>query len=397
MDDRTVKVTANDVYFKNLELAGGFQIVPKHLWTGTNVNESPQGRKPLGSGPYRLLRWDTGREIVLERDPAWHGLARGESSNPQRIIYKFVEEPVVRLQLLKNGAIDQYDRIPALQWVRQLGDPKWAERFHKYEYQYPSYNYIGFNLRKPLFQDLRVRQALDHLVDREKVIKQIYQGFASPTSGFNLPSDPAYHAGIEPTAYDPEKARALLAEAGWTDTNGDGILDKDGKPFQFNFLIASGSINGEKIALLVQDEFKKHGIDVRILKLDWSVMLDRVKKWDFDVTAMGWALGLDGDPYQIWHGSQAEIKDSSNSIGYKNPEADRLMEEARKEFDPKKRNAMYRKLHEIIYNDRPVMFLVVPKQMMAVDKRWEGISIYVPRPCYDLTEWFVPAGHRRFE
>ena len=398
VDDRTVRLHASDVYFKNLEIAGSFAVLPKHVWEQyDDFNNAPPARAPIGSGPYKFVKWDTGKEIVLERNPDWHGLTRGEKNNPEKLIYKLLSEDTVTLQLLKNGTIDLYDGITPVQWTRQLNGAKWDEQLNKVTYDFPAYNYIGWNMRREPFTDPKVREALALLMDRDKIIDRVYFGLAKPTSGFNIPGTDAYDEAIKPTPFDPKKAKKLLAEAGWKDTNGDGILDKDGKPLRFDFMIAAGRDTAEKIGLIYKEDLKKAGIDMTLTKLEWAVMLDRVKKWNYDSMAMGWALGVDGDPYQIWHSSQADIQDSSNSIGYKNPEADRLIEEGRVEFDAAKRNALWRQLHEVIANDYPVVFMVVPKGLMAVDKRWQNIKLYPARPNYNEGEWFVPATQRKFQ
>jgi len=397
IDERTIQFTANEVYFKNLLAIGGLPIIPKHIWEVNHepdkewdFNNHPAGRVPVGTGPYKFYKWATGREIIVNRYADWHGLKRGEVNYPQRIVFRIVSEASVLLLLLKNGTIDMYDRIPPLQWERQLDNPKWDRRFNKFEYDFPGYSYFGFNLRKAPFDDPKVRQALSHLVNVDNLIDKVMKGKASRTSGILPPKSKGYNQAIEPVPYDPEKARELLAEAGWKDTDGDGLLDKDGKPFVFDMMIASAGTTGPVSAQYLQEDLQKLGIRMNILTLDWQLMLDRVQKWDFDMMMMGWAMSLDSDPHDIWHSDEAEKPGSANAIGYKNPKADALMEAARKEMDDDTRNAMYRELHELIASDYPVVFLWTEKRLMAVDKRWHNIEFYVPRPCYNTDEWFVP-------
>ena len=187
-----------------------------------------------------------------------------------------------------------------------------------------------------------------------------------------------------------------MDEAGWKDTNGDGLRDKNGKIFQFTLLFSAGNERAEKIGLIYQEDLKKAGIKLDLRRLEWAVFLQQMGEWQFDAVCLSWALSFDMDPYQIWHSSQAKLKNSSNAIGYENPEADKIIEIARQEFDPQKRRILYQKLHRMIYEDYPVVFLLAPKQLMAVDRRFDNIHIYAIRPCYDVGEWFVPASKQRY-
>jgi peptide/nickel transport system substrate-binding protein len=393
LDAETVRFVATKKYFKTLESVGGMTIIPKHIFeNGADFNKHPAGRSPLGTGPYKFKYWKTGSEIALERNPDYWG----ETNYPGKLLYKILPEPTVTLQLFKRGDIDFYYRINTIQWVRQLSGPEYDSRFQKFATDIPTYSYIGFNLTKAPFDDVRVRRAIDHLIDREKIIAQVYQGFAKPTSGPFFINDPCYDAAIEPTKYDPARAAQLLDEAGWKVSLQDGRRYKFGRAFTFTFLLPSGSVNGLAIAQILKEELIKLGIDMDIQRLEWAVFLQRTNEKKFQMLAMSWMLSFDMDPYQVWHGSQAELKDSSNFIGYSNPKADALMDKAREEFDAPKRHAMYRKLHRMIYDDCPVVFVAVPQLLMAVDPRWHGITIY-PKQNFDIGEWFVPTALRKYE
>jgi len=127
-----------------------------------------------------------------------------------------------------------------------------------------------------------------------------------------------------------------------------------------------------------------------IRKLEWSVFLENVKDWKFDACGLGWALVPNPDPYQIWHGSQAEIKGSSNHVGYQNPEVDRLIELNREEFDREQRIEYCQEIHRLIHEDQPYAFLMVRKELTVVDKRILNIEPHPIRPIFYLHEWFVP-------
>jgi peptide/nickel transport system substrate-binding protein len=392
LDPYTVRFTATERYFKTLECLGTDElpIVPKHILEKgePDFNKHPFGRHPVGTGPYKFVRWDTGSQIVLERNDAYWGMP---PHYPKRLVFQIIEESYVSAQLLKKGEIDVVDGISPIQWERELAGTRSATRLNKIVYPYPAYSYLGFNLRNPEFSDIRVRHAIDLLIPRDEILAQIFLNqYASKTSGYDPPSSQNYNHDVAPTSYNPALALQLLNEAGWKNDHGDGILYKDGKPLSFTLVYPSGNINGQKILELVQESLRRGGIDLKLSRLEWAQLLKKLNDWNFDMTLSGWALDINGDPYQLWHSSQADIKKSSNFIGYKDPAADKLIEEGRLEYDDAKRAAIYRQLQKVIHDDYPVCFLFNPHVILLVSDRFQNVNIFAPRPCFDITSWWVP-------
>ncbi|HUB67306.1 MAG TPA: peptide-binding protein [Candidatus Methylacidiphilales bacterium] len=392
LDPYTVRFIASQRYFKTLEELGELPIIPKHILEQgePDFNKHPFARHPIGTGPYKFVRWDTGSDIVLERnDDYW------DTSNPRypkRIIYEVIEEDYIAAQIIKKGEIDVYDEVSPLIWKHSLAPSPAMARLHEIVYPYPAYNYVGYNLRLPLFSDIRVRHALDLLIPRDEIISKVYLGqYAGKTSGYDLPSQPSYNQDVPPTPYDPTLALQLLNQAGWKNDHGDGLLYNNNQPLSFTLLYPAASDRSQKIAELIQESFRRYGIDLKLSELQFAQLIDRTDDWKFDAVLAGWSLDIpNGDPYQIWHGSQADIKKSSNFIGYKNPAADKLMDEARLEYDDDKRNALYRQLHKIIHDDYPVSFLTYPKEIVVISDRYQNVKTFAPRPCFDITSWWVP-------
>jgi len=386
LDDYTVRFRWKKPYFKALEMLGGMPIVPKHILDdGTDFNKHPFGRHPIGTGPYRFVKWETGKRIELERNPDYWG----KPAYFDKIIFKIITDNNVALQVFKQGGLDIVS-LTAIQWLKQTNSPHFQKRANKIYYDYPSYSYIGWNLRREPFNDRKVRQAMTMLLDRQSILKNIYYCLGKVVSGPFYINTPYYDHSIKPLAYDPERAKKLLAEAGWIDHNGDGWLDKNGKDFRFELLIVADSQNAEKIATIYKEELKKAGIDMQIRRLEWSVFLQHIQEWKFDACMLGWALDANPDPYQLWHSSMADVKGSSNHIGYKNPEVDKLIEQARAEFDKQKRIQILHKIHRIIHDDQPYTFLFNSKALVAVDKRIRNVIPYPIRPIFKYTQWFVP-------
>lgn len=389
LDDYTVRYRYRIPYYLALEFCGGIPIVPAHLFAESDdFNQHPIGRHPVGTGPYRFVKWNTGEQIVLERDDGYWG----EKPHLQRIVFKIVTDSTVALEVLKQHGLDDMGLRP-IQWAMQTRGKRFQQDFQKLKYYLPSYSFVGWNLRKPLFQDRRVRQAMTMLVNREPILKKILFGLGTVISGPFYVNSPAYNQAIQPYPYDPKAALNLLHEAGWTDHDGDHILDKDGIPFEFEFIISSGSKFAEQLTTILQENLKRVGIRMRIRKLEWAVFIQKIDAHEFDACTLSWRMGWDSDPFQIWHSSQAEK--GSNFVGFVNVEADRLIEEARKEFDAEKRRQMYHRFHEIIHEEQPYTFLFTTEALVAVDRRFANVQVYplglAPK------EWWVPRDLQRYQ
>jgi len=393
LDPYTVRFTATERYFKTLESLGTgdtLPIVPKHILEKgePDFNKHPFGRHPVGTGPYKFVRWDTGSQIVLERNDDYWG---GAVAYPKRLVYEVVEEPYIAAQLLKKGELDVVDGMSPIIWEHDLAGTRSATRINEIVYPYPAYSYLGFNLRLPMFSDVRVRHALDLLMPRDEILAQIaLNKYASKTSGYDPPSSPNYNHDVTPTPYDPALALQLLNEAGWKNNHGDGLLYKNGQPLSFTLLYPSGSVNAQKTAELMQESLRRSGVDMKLERLQFVQLIQRLDDWKFDAAMLSWALDINSDPSQLWDSSQADIKKSSNFIGYKNPEADKLIAAGRLEYDDEKRAALYRQLQKIIHDDYPVCFLFNPHVILLVANRFQNVKTFAPRPCFDIGSWWTP-------
>ncbi len=190
----------------------------------------------------------------------------------------------------------------------------------------------------------------------------------------------------------------MLKEAGWSDTDGDGILDKviDGRkvPFRFEIKINSGNTTRKSVALILQDELRKHGIDVSVREIDWTIFLGDVKARKFDAVILGWAMSVsEPDAYQVWHSSQS-ANQGSNHISYKNERVDRILEQYRREFDPNKRIELYREFQRILSDEQPYTFLFVGKSVVAAHRRIHGVEVFAGgiRPI----DWWVPKAAQKY-
>lgn len=383
IDEHTVRFVFNRPYFRALEQCGYLQIIPKHIFgDGQDFNNHPANFKPVGSGPFMLKDWDRGRLVQLSRNERYWN--RDHNPRLKGIEYVIIPDMNTSFQYLKKGGLDFSDDMRAIQWVRQSESGKFGERFKKYKFFPPGLAYIGWNQKKPFFEDKRVRQAMSMVLDRQKIVDKLQYGQAMLVSGPGYYYGPSYDQSIKPLPYDPKQAVKLLDASGWVDHDGDGIRDKDGVPFQFDMIYSSGSPGGDRVSTILREELDKLGIVLNPRPTEFSVLINMLISGNFDAAMLGWAGGaIESDHYQIFHSSQ--IDGGSNRISFDNPEADRLMELVRVTIDPEKRRQLQYKLHALLHDEAPYTFLYLPPALAAVDRRFTNVTAYPTG--FDITEW----------
>jgi len=245
-----------------------------------------------------------------------------------------------------------------------------------------------------MFADKKVRWALSHLINKQKMIDQVLKGLAKPVTGPIIFTQPDHNPNVPQIEYSPEKARQLLNEAGWTDSDGDGILDKviNGKkvPFKFTFIANSGNDLRKQVLLIISEELRKGGITAEVMQLEFSVYLENLHTHNFDASISGLEgnAGATNDLFQTWHSSQAKNK-GSNWHSFSNAEADQLLASTRTEFDPAKRKANMGRLQEILYEEQPVSFLWAQPLFIGRVDRFDNVEFIRQRPCFAIPYWIV--------
>jgi peptide/nickel transport system substrate-binding protein len=236
------------------------------------------------------------------------------------------------------------------------------------------YDYIGLNDRSPLFSDARVRRAMTMLLDRGAIVRGLFKGSARIISGPWAPDSPAYDATVAPLPFDPAAARRLLDEAGWRDTNGNGTRDRNGREFEFELLVSAGSVVGRQIDEVFAGELARAGISATIRPIEWSSYVERIDAGNFEAASGAWsASDPNPDPYPYWHSSQWPPV-GLNSAFYRNAEADRLIEEARREKDEPRRLELYHRLHRIFRDEAPAIWVVNASVKYAFRRDIRGIA-----------------------
>lgn len=382
-DRYTVRVTYKEPFAPALE-SWGMGIVPEHLLQGKDVSSPEVNRHPVGNGPYRLAEWVTGQRLVLD---AYDGYFEGRP-NIDRVITRIIPDAATMFLELKFGGIDYMSLTPP-QYKLQANTPFFLKYFQKFRYPSFGYTYMGYNLLNPLFSDKRVRQAMAHAINKKEIIYGVLLGYGTPCTGPFPPESWAYNSNVKDYDYNPGKALALFAAAGWK-MNASGLLEKDGKIFSFTLLVNQGNDARLKTAQILQEQLRLVGIDIHIKVYEWQAMLHEfVDKKRFEAVILGWALSRDPDIYDIWHSSKTK-EGEFNFISYKNDEVDRLLLEGRSTFSLEKRKKIYHRIHEILAEDQPVAFLYVPDALPILNKRFKGVVKAPAGIEYDFIHWYVP-------
>lgn len=385
LDNYTFRVTYKKPFAPALTSWGNLVVLPRHLLKDKDITKTDFGRNPIGTGPYKLKKWVSGQEVILNSNKDYF------QGRPyiDRYIYRVIPDTATMFLELQTGGVDIMGLTP-IQYTKQTNTDFFKTNFQKFRYPVFSYTYLGFNLKHPWFKDKRIRQAIAHAIDKNEIIDVVLFGLGSPATGPYVPNTWPYNPNVKQYEFNPEKAKRLLAEAGWRDTDRDGIVEKDGKPFRFTILTNMGNRQRINTATIIQWRLAKIGIKVDIRLLEWSTFINEfIDKRRFEAVLLGWSIGLDPDQYDIWHSSKTRQKEF-NFISYSNPVVDELLEKGRRIFDIKQRKKIYYKIQEILAEEVPYIFLYVPDAIPIVHARIKGIR---PSPIgisYNLPEWYVP-------
>ncbi len=390
LDKHTFRVTYEKPFAPALS-SWGLSMLPKHLLEGKEIVRSPLARAPVGTGPYKFKEWITGEKIVLEANEDYF---KGKPYI-KRYLYRIIPDTATMFLELKAKSIDQMGLRP-LQYLKQTDYPAFKKNFNKYRYTAFGYTYLGYNLLDEKFKDKRVRQAISYAIDKQEIIDGVLMGLGQIATGHYKPGTWYYNPDVKRYPHNPQKAKELLAQAGWADTDNDGLLDKDGKPFSFTIITNQGNELRAQAAQIIQQRLSKIGMEVKIRIIEWAAFIKEfVHKKNFEALILGWGLGPDPDSYDIWHSSKSNPGEL-NHISYKNPEVDELLDKGRHTFDQKERKKAYFKFQEILAEEQPYTFLYVPDALPVVSSRFHGIK---PAPLgigYNFIKWYVPKNLQRY-
>jgi peptide/nickel transport system substrate-binding protein len=334
------------------------EIAPKHLLENVDLRNNPFNRHPVGSGPFRLVDWAEDDTITLDANKEYF---RNGRPILDRLIFKTYPDRRSALEAIARGKMDIALHLAA-------SDLLFASRrrpFRVYSAPGLSYYAVILNLKDPLFRDIRVRKALDYAIDRDSIIRNQLKGHGKISTGPFHVNSWAYNPDVQPTSYSIERAKELLGQAGWQDTDGDGILDRDGNPLEISLTVPNISDSLERLAVAIRAQLMKAGIVVNLVYTDDSKLYET----PFQAVLSMVITSFDPDyAYTFWHSKGGE----ANLASYENKFVDNLLESGRQTMDLEKRKSIYHRIHDIVHDDCPAIFLASGCDFIGSNYRFRG-------------------------
>ncbi len=359
--------------------------IPAHLLSGVDATEmarAPFNRDPVGNGPYRFVRWDANQQLVFTANPDYpEGL--GGPPAIDEVIYRIIPDQTTMLAELLSGGIEVDGPLAP----SQVGRVEAADGVELQSFPWRQFTYIGWNTRRPQFADAAVRRALTMAIDREAIVGAVLEGHGSVASG-PIPPWHRLAPGLEPLPHDPAEAAAALEEAGWTDTDGDGVREKGGVRLSFDLLTNQRSPIYGDVARIVQSNLREVGVEAVPTLLEWQSVLASHRGRDFDAVLTNWVLdSFRVDPRPLFHSSQVEIENSANRSSYANPVADSLMDLGARTADEARAAEIWAEFVRVLQEDQPFTFMFWQEELAAVSRRLAGVRMDARGELATLPSW----------
>jgi len=394
-DAQTVVFRFSEAYDRETQLLHvGYPFVAKHVFAEADrasLRGHPASRSPVGAGPFLLQRWEPGSEIVLVRNER---CSLAPVPWLDRVVFRVLPDPATRIAELKRGAIDLVENLNP----RDLeGIAREAPHVRFLSRGYRFLDYVTWNTNDALFASREVRRALTMAIDRVRLIDTLLRvrdvvlgreatGFVPPV----LCHD--YAADVQPIPYDPAAARSILAREGWTDADGDGVLDRDGERFSFELLYNSGNPRREKTAVMIRMMLAEVGVEARTGVLDTNAFFEKLRRREYQAGIGGMRAALVIEPSDFW---RCGLEYQYNYASYCNPRADAILEQAPAEKDLERRRSLWRELEHLVYDDQPWTFLFWREDVVGIDRRFRDVGTNVINTFHDLSSWWVPPEERK--
>jgi peptide/nickel transport system substrate-binding protein len=383
VDDRTVRFEFSEAHSDAPMDFTEWSPMPKHLLENVapvDMRNAPFNRQPVGNGPFRFVSWESNQQVVFEANPDFV-LGR---PHLDRLVVRVIPEQTTELTELLTGGIDFMRAVPPAEMHRV------EESDDVYGIAYParSYTYLAWNTRNPLFESANVRRALTMAINREQIVDALLYGYGTVAVSDVMPFQWEFNEELEPWPYDVDQARQVLAEEGWTDHDGDGIIDKDGRPFRFTLRTNQGNDLREDIVVIVQNDLKQVGIDVEPRLVEWNTLITDLKAKKFEAVVSGWSVDFKFNPNDTF--STEAIEGKYNYPSYSNTTADSLMNLALVTLDREQAKPIWKRYSEIIHQDQPYTFLYYLEERLGVSNRLRDVTADARGHMISAAEWWIP-------
>lgn len=389
VDDYTVRFTLKRPILNALAKFS-FKILPKHGPANPAylTREDPFVQEPIGTGPFMLKNVTAEREIILVANENYF---KGRPHIDKFITKPFADQNIMTQALMFN-AIDMIVLVNP----RDIPEIEGDKRFILQPYNALSYSFFGYNLRNPLLADRRVRQAFTHAVNRQEMLESFFNNRGTIISGPFAPGSWAYNLDVQPLAFDPQKAKALLEQAGFA-PGADGFVQKNGKKLSLSLKvpIEKESEAVKRVVLAFKNYLKNIGVDIRVEFKEWQAWKEDVfLEHDFDVVFASWVFDDSADISSLFHSGEIGSW-KNNFIGYSNPEVDGLINESKLTLDHEKRRTINRKLHALLAEENPYTFLWTLTNYAAYHKKVRRVAIHPYKFFSFADEWFIPEADQK--
>jgi peptide/nickel transport system substrate-binding protein len=388
VDPYTIRFTFTNPHAQALE-DFWWSPLPKHILGNVapeQLTQHPFNQKPVGSGPFKFGEFRPTQSLVLEANPTFPA-ALGGRPKLDRVVFRMIPEATTLVTELLNGTADVigWTLLPdqAAQVKSQSGNGYRLSNFPSREFYY-----VGWNNEREPFTDANVRRALGMAINKPQMIQGLLRGFGSPAHGVIPPWSPMYTNLSQADRYDPAAAKQLLAQAGWRDTNGDGIVEKNGRPLRFTLLTNSENQLRKDVAAFVQQQLKQVGADAQVRTIEFQTMLQQHKSREYDAVITGWVLDtFRVDPVALFSCAEARKPGSPNRTGYCNPRLDQLMQTGMSTNDPAQGKATWGQFSQLLHQDQPMTTLFWIDDMAGIGRRIQNVQMDPRSKLVSVASW----------
>ena len=388
VNPHTVRMHYSRVYAKQLLAANEGVILPKHAWEKIPFAKWRQNADwfrahPVTSGPFRIASWEPGQQLVLQRNERYY-----EKGLPylDRVVMRFVLDSSSLLTQLLNGELDFVPQVSPGDAPRVKANPK----LELVPCWFNIYVGVVWNTQRPPFTDPEVRRALTIGIDRQTIVDTLWGPYGRIATSPIMTSVWAHDKSIKPWPFDPAAARRMLEAKGWKDTDGDGVLERNGKPFTFELLANAGNQARMDATVMIQDQLKKAGVRVEPRIVEFNTMASQMIAGTYDAAILGQSLDTSLDMTDNFHSKS--IPGGSNNSKYSNPEVDRLLDTAVSQREMIDELPYLRRIQQILHREQPITFLWESKRLNAINTRLRNVKPTATYSFFNLKEWWIEPG-----